>query len=169
MMKLTTHGAVVPKAATGETEGARRATGVSPVAEAPATGPASVPDPEVPDRPIRRRFTAEYKLRILRKADQCVEPGELGALLRREGLYSSHLTVWRRQREEGSLRALEPKKRGRKANGRDPVQRENERLRKENERLTQRLRQAELIIEIQKKASEMLGIPLRSPEPDESD
>jgi len=139
------------------------------VAEAPATGPASVPDPEVPDRPIRRRFTAEYKLRILRKADQCAEPGELGALLRREGLYSSHLTVWRRQREEGSLRALEPKKRGRKASGRDPVQRENERLRKENERLAQRLRQAELIIEIQKKASEMLGIPLRSPEPDESD
>jgi len=169
MMKLMPQGAVAPKTATGEMEGARRATGVSPVAEAPATGPASVPDPEVPDRPTRRRFTAEYKLRILRKADQCAEPGELGALLRREGLYSSHLTVWRRQREEGSLRALEPRKRGRKGSVRAPMAMENEKLRKDNERLAQRLRQAELVIEIQKKASEMLGIPLRSPEPDEND
>ena len=163
---------VVPqkKEAAGETEGARRATGVPPAAEAATMlGPLAVPDPEVPENPKRRRFTAEYKLRILRLADQCTHPGEVGALLRREGLYSSHLTTWRRQREAGSLRALEPKKRGRKGSVRDPMAVENEKLRKDNERLAQRLQQAQLIIEIQKKASEMLGIPLRPLENEESD
>ena len=77
--------------------------------------PPAVPDPEVRERAARRRFTAEYKLRMLRQADACTGTGELGALLRREGLYSSHLTTWRRQREEGSLAALSPKKRGRPA------------------------------------------------------
>jgi transposase len=154
----------------GEPEGARRTSGVSP--ERVATmmpEPIAVPDPEVPERPTRRRFTAEYKLRIVRLADQCMCPGEMGALLRREGLYSSHLTTWRRQREAGSLRALEPKKRGRKSSVRDPMVIEREQLRKDNERLAQRLRQAELIIEIQKKVSEMLGIPLRTLEDEESD
>lgn len=169
MMKLITQGSVSPGTAAGETEGARRASGVSPAAEASAPGPVGPPDPEVADRPTRRRFTAEYKLQILRKADQCAEAGELGALLRREGLYSSHLTVWRRQREEGSLRGLEPKKRGRKGKAVDPMTVENAQLRKENARLAQKLRQAELILEIQKKASEILGIPLSSPELDEID
>jgi transposase-like protein len=160
-MKLMTQGAASPKTATGETEGARRATGVSPVAEAPrSTAPADAPDPEVRETPQRRRFSAAYKWRILQQADACRETGDLGALLRREGLYSSNLTVWRRQRDEGSLEALAAQKRGRKAP--DPLALENEKLRRENERLQRRLRQAELIIEIQKKASEMLGIPLRS-------
>jgi len=101
-----------------------------------------------------------HKLRILEEADRCTQPGELGQLLRREGLYSSHLSTWRRQREEGTLQGLKPKRRGRKAKRKDPLATENERLRRENERLAQRLRQAETIIEVQKKVSEMLGIPL---------
>lgn len=127
------------------------------------------PDPEVPEKPTRRRFTAEYKLRILRLAEACTEPGSVGALLRREGLYSSHLTVWRRQRERGALDGLKPKKRGRKVAERNPLLPELERLRKENERLTQRLTQAEIIIEVQKKVSQMLEIPLETPESNEGD
>jgi len=119
------------------------------------------PDPEVPEKPTRRRFTAEYKLRILHLADACTEPGSIGALLRREGLYSSHLTAWRRQRERGALDGLKPKKRGRKADERNPLLPEVERLRKENEQLTKRLKQAELIIEVQKKVSEMFQTPER--------
>ncbi len=115
------------------------------------------PNPEVPEKAIRRRFTAAYKLRILAGAERCQEVGMLGELLRREGLYSSHLTTWRRQRDEGVLSALEPKKRGRKSKAQDPGVQEAERLRRENQRLTERLRQAELIIEAQKKVSEILG------------
>ena len=122
------------------------------------------PDPEVPEKLTRRRFTAEYKLRILRLADACTEPGSVGALLRREGLYSSHLTMWHRQRERGALDGLQPKKRGRKADERNPLLPEVERLRKENEQLTKRLKQAELIIEVQKKVSQVLEIPLETPE-----
>ena len=125
---------------------------------------AASPDPEVPTKPARRRFTADYKLRILKLADACTEPGSLGALLRREGLYSSNLTAWRRQRDEGVLSALTPRKRGRKGTVPHPLIRENEKLRKENERLTRRLQQAELIIDVQKKVSQMLGIPLSAPE-----
>src|SRR3989304_4758444 len=80
--------------------------------------PAAAPDPEVPAKAARRRFTADYKLRILKLADACTEPGSLGALLRQEGLYSTNLATWRRQRDEGTLSALTPKKRGRKGNGR---------------------------------------------------
>jgi len=122
--------------------------------------PAAAPDPEVPAKAARRRFTAEYKLRILTLADACTEPGSLGALLRREGLYSTNLATWRRQRDAGTLCALRPKKRGRKEKGRDPLLLENTKLRKENERLTMRLRHAELIIDVQKKVSQMLGVPL---------
>jgi transposase len=118
------------------------------------------PDPAVPERPVRRRFTAEYKLRILREADACTQPGQLGALLRREGLYSSHLSTWRQQRDEGTLAGLAPKRRGRKPKADDPVFAENERLRRENQRLAAKLRQAETIIEVQKKLSDVLGIPL---------
>ncbi len=121
------------------------------------------PDPEVLERAKRRRFTAKYKLHVLEKADACREPGEVAALLRREGLYSSHLTDWRRARREGALGAL-GKQRGPIGRRRDPVARENEQLRKENARLQQRLKQAEMILEIQKKASEILGIPLSRPE-----
>lgn len=122
------------------------------------------PNPEVPDKAVRRRFTAEYKLRILTLADACTEPGSLGALLRREGLYASNLNTWRHQRDRGVLSALSPKKRGRKELGRDPLVAENEKLRKENERIASRLRQAEIIIDIQKKVSQILGIPLTTTE-----
>ncbi len=127
------------------------------------------PDPEVPGKAARRHFTVEYKLQVLGQADVCQKPGEIGSLLRREGLYSSHLTTWRRQRDAGILSGLKPKKRGRKANPTHSLQAENEQLRKENNRLQKRLKQAELIIEVQKKISQMLGIPLETPEKGEDD
>ena len=126
-------------------------------------------DPEVPERPVRRRFLAEYKLQILRQADACTEPGQVGELLRREGLYSSHLSTWRTQRERGTLDALTPKKRGRKPRDNDPLLEENRRLERVNKRLVERLRQAEVIIDVQKKVAEILGIPLQSPKPGELD
>ena len=122
------------------------------------------PDPEVPEKAKRRRFSAEYKLAILREADRCTQPGQIGALLRRERLYSSHLVDWRRQRDAGALQAL-ARTRGRKPA--DPVRVEAERLRRENERLRGRLAQAERIIEIQGKVSELLGIPLDPASDDE--
>jgi len=118
----------------------------------------------VPERATRRQFSAEYKRRVLEEADACVEAGEIGALLRREGLYSSHLSKWRQQRERGTLAGLQPKQRGPKPKQSDRMSRENERLRRENDRLRKQLRQAEAIIEIQKRASEILGISLESPE-----
>jgi transposase-like protein len=126
--------------------------------------PLNPPDPEVPEKAVRRRFTAEYKLNILQQAEACRGEEGIGALLRREGLYSSHLTTWRRQREIGMLSALSPKRRGRKASARNPLQPEVDRLRKETDRLQKRLNQAELIIEVQKKISQMLGIPLETSE-----
>jgi len=123
------------------------------------------PDPEVPQNAKRRRFSAEYKLSVLRQADAAgSEIGVIAALLRREGLYASHLTSWRRQRNKGSLQALKPKTRGRKPAPKNPLASENERLQKENQRLKQRLKKAEIIIDVQKKVSEMLGITLDSPE-----
>ena len=133
----------------------------------PAVGAQEVPEPEVVDRPRRRRFNAQYKSRVLRLADACGH-GEVAALLRREGLYSSHLTGWRKERERGELQALAPKKRGPKVT-RDPaLVAENLQLRRENQRLERRLRQAETVLEVQKKVSELLGIPLNSPESDEN-
>jgi transposase-like protein len=117
----------------------------------------------VRERPVRRTFTAEYKRRVLEEADRCAEPGQLGALLRREGLYSSHLSVWRKLREQGLQTGLTPKRRGRKAKDKDPRVQEIERLRRENDKLRIRLQQAETIIEFQKKLSELLGIPLTTP------
>ena len=118
-------------------------------------------DGEVSEKPERRKFTAEYKLKILKTADDC-DPGtgELGELLRREGLYSSHLLTWRRDRDEGSLAALEPRKRGRKPKKRDAASIEIERLKREVARLQQRLDQAEVIISVQKKLAKLLGISL---------
>jgi transposase len=154
--------------------GARRATAITGMnpenLTPPEQGVTLLPaNPEVTERPVRRRFTAEYKLDILRQADLCTEPGRLGALLRREGLYSSNLTTWRRQRDEGTLAALKPKQRGRKSAAADPVALENERLRKENTRLAKRLKQAELIIDVQKKVSQILGITLDAPPESEND
>ena len=122
----------------------------------------AVPDVEVSEKPTRRRFSAEYKLKILAEAEACGEPGMLGELLRREGLYSSHLTIWRRQRDEGALVGLTPKRRARKAKPKNPLADENEQLRRENQRIKEQLRQAELIIDVQKKVSEILDIPLKS-------
>ena len=127
-------------------------------------GMPSPPDPEVPEKARRRRFSAEYKLAILREADRCTEPGQIGALLRRERLYSSHLVDWRRQRDTGALQAL-ARKRGRKPA--DPARVEVERLRRENERLAHKLGQAERIIELQGKLSELLGISLDPASDDE--
>jgi transposase len=154
----------------GGTEGGRSPTGVPPTTTAATaaqgdTGAGKakpIADPAVLERPERRHFPAEYKLRILREADGCTQPGQLGALLRREGLYSSHLSTWRQQREEGTLAGLTPKRRGRKVAPDAPLVTENERLKRENQRLTEKLRQAETIIEVQKKLSEVLGFP-RSP------
>jgi len=120
------------------------------------------PDPEVPARHARRRFTIAYKLEILRKADACTRHGELGALLRKEGLYSSHLITWRQQRATG----LTPKKRGRKA---VPVDPEKKKLEQENRRLTMRLKKAEALLDFQKKLSSLLQIPLIPFESDEAD
>lgn len=112
----------------------------------------SVPNPEVPERTVRRRFTAAYKLRILREADGCTEPGQRGALLRREGLYSSNLTLWRKQASEGLI----PKRRGPQAQKPDLQTRRIAELERENVRLTHKLRQAELIIDVQKKVADLL-------------
>ena len=116
-----------------------------------------VPDPEVVPIAERRRFTAEEKLRIIEEADRCTEPGEIGALLRREGIYSSYLSRWRRARERGQLTALGAQQRGPKPATDVALAREVARLRHENERLQDRLERAETIIEIQKKLSQLLG------------
>jgi transposase-like protein len=116
-----------------------------------------VPDPEVVARPERRRFSAEYKLRILKAADESA-PGELGALLRREGLYASHLSKWRRERAQGQVQGLHPKTRGRKP---EASAVELARVQTENEALRARLEQAEAIIEAQKKLSLVFGLSAR--------
>ena len=118
--------------------------------------PTNIPDPEVVPKAKRRKFSAEYKWRMLEEADSCTEAGQVGTLLRREGLYSSHLSTWRRQRERGLLEGLSPRKRGRKR--KDELEREVVRLRRENERLQDSLEQAEMIIEVQKKLSRLLGL-----------
>src|SRR3972149_1244076 len=118
--------------------------------------PAGAPGEEVVARPTRRRFSAEYKLRMLQEADRC-GPGEVGALLRREGLYSSHLTHWRQQRESGALAALTAKKRGPKG---DPQAEALARLRRENAKLQAKLARADLIIDAQKKLLVLLNLPI---------
>lgn len=123
------------------------------------------PDPEVPERPQRRRYTAAYKLQILEEADRSTEPGAIGALLRREGLYSSLLASWRQQRRDGTLYGSQPK-RGRK--GKTPLEHQNQELKKENARLALRLDQAETIIAVQKKLSRLLGIKTATDEDTES-
>ena len=138
-------------------EGATGKTGVSPEEMGL--------DPEVLEAPVRRRFTAEYKLRILKEVDECRAAGEeVGALLRREGLYSSHLAAWRKAREQGELAGLEPRKRGVKPKAKMVSAKEHERVKREKIRLERELEKARAIIEVQKKLSEMLGIELNSPE-----
>ena len=112
---------------------------------------------EVSARAERRRFTAEYKRKILKEADACSRHGELGALLRREGLYSSHLAAWRRAREQGGVAALSPKRRGPQAKVADPRDKRIVELERENRRLQARLERAEALIEVQKKVAALLG------------
>ena len=128
--------------------------------------PVGHPEPEVVPKAVRRSFSAAYKLRIVEEADQCTERGQIGALLRREGLYSSQLATWRRLRDEGGLQALAPKTRGRKAS-QDAREVEIAALRRENERLHKQLQQAELIIGAQKKLAAALEQTLNDSE-DES-
>jgi transposase len=136
-------------------------TSRAPVSAVPATNFSRkanyVPDPEVPAKAKRRKYTVEYKLKILEAADACTKPGEIGALMRREGLYSSLLSAWRRERARNELDTLAPKKRGRPK--RDELEVENEKLRKEHARVLERLRKAELVIHVQKKVLRILEIP----------
>lgn len=142
-------------------------TSSSSTGSSPSPSSAKNPDPEVLEKPRRRSFTAEYKLRVLREADAAKASGDAGAigeLLRREGLYSSHLVVWRKQRESGELAGLTPAKRGRKpTKRRDPLALEVERLRRENARLQDELRKSAIVIDVQKKVAMLLGIPLATP------
>ena len=135
------------------------------VAPPPAAPPR--PNPEVVADAKRRTFTAEYKQRILAEADAAAtQSGAIGALLRREGLYSSHLVTWRREREAGILKGLTPHRRGPKSK-RSPLEEENQRLRRENQRLSEELRKAEIVIDVQKKVGALLGWPLPKADPEE--
>ena len=148
----------------GDREGGQLSTVSTglPVADAQGgaqVGPASPPpDPEVPAKAMRRKFSARYKLSILEQAEACSEPGEVGQLLRREGLYSSHLTAWRKAKRQGSLQALAPKKRGRKASARNPLEPEVQRLERKVARLEEELRKAQVILDVQGKVAGLLGL-----------
>jgi transposase len=122
---------------------------------------AELPESEVVVKPRRRQYSPEYKQRVLQEYEACSEPGGRGALLRREGLYSSHINTWRRQRARGELAGLAGRKRGPKV---DPQAVEIARLLGDNERLRERLQRAELIIEVQKNVSQLLGLPLEENE-----
>jgi len=130
---------------------------------------AAAPDPEVPAKAKRRRFSAAYKLKILEQTDALEGTGEIGAMLRREGLYWSMLSKWRQQRDAGALQGLKPKKRGPQTKRDSKDVEEIRRLRRDKARLERKLKQAEIVIDIQKKASELLGIPLRTIEDEELD
>ena len=153
----------IDRTAEAEAKGARRASGASVSAVEPAP---RMPDAEVPAKVERRRFSVEYRLRIVKQADACKKPGELGALLRREGLYSSLLTNWRRQREQGALVSLRARQRGPTPRRIDPRVKQ---LEAENARLQRKLQQADTIITVQKTVAEILGIPLKPLVNDESD
>jgi len=118
----------------------------------------AVPDPEVKVTKPRRHFTAKYKLSILAEVDACTTKGQIGAILRREGLYSSNLTTWRRQRDKGILDGLSPRKRGRKAKEINQLTKRIAKLERENRKLDKKLKQAEIIIDFQKKISQMLNL-----------
>ena len=154
-------GLVAPKRRDSErSELSRSGRATSPAAAAGGLQPMRAgSDPEVIDRAARRRYSAAYKKGVLQEADHC-GPGGIAALLRREGLYSSHLTTWRKQRETGEIAGLQPRKRGKKPIVRNPLVGEVARLQRENDGLKKRLKQAETIIDVQKKLCEMLGLPV---------
>ena len=125
------------------------------------------PNPEVVADARRRSFTGEYKQRILAEADSAAtQPGAIGALLRREGLYSSHLSTWRRERQTGILKGLTPRKRGPKSKH-NAQEEEMQKLLRENQRLTEELRKAAIVIDVQKKVGALLGWPLPKADPEE--
>ena len=126
-----------------------------------AHGARAAPDPEVIAKPMRRQFSAAYRLRIVEEADGCTESGELGRLLRREGLYSSHLSTWRRARREGSLQGLAPKKRGAKPKARNPLVGQVRELEAKVVRLEKELDKAHTILDMQVKMSGLLGFSLK--------
>jgi len=133
----------------------------------PASPPVAA-DPEVSSSRVRRKFSAAYKRQILQESDKC-QSGELGAFLRREGLYYSNITKWRKQRESGEISSLQPRKRGKKPNPHKPLIQETEKLRRENMRLEKRLHQAEIIIDVQKKLCDLLGLTVPPIEQNEND
>ena len=155
-----------PERREGERSKPDRSGGASNPGGAARTTPATIPDPEVAAKPDRRRFTADYKRSIVEQADACQDAGAIGALLRREGLYSSHLSTWRRQARQGELAALTPKKRGRKTTV-TPLVEENRKLVAANARLQKRLEDAEFIIEVQKNLAAALGRPIPDSKIDE--
>jgi len=156
-------GMVAPERSEGERSETSRSGGATiPLAAAATT------DPEVAAKAVRRQFSAAYKRRILQEADKAGS-GEIAALLRREGLYSSHLTFWRKQREAGEIDSLAPRKRGKKPAPRNPLASENEHLRRETQRLQKRLRQAETIIDVQKKLCDLLGLTVPPIDQNEND
>ena len=161
-------GMVAPEWSEGERSETSRNGGATIPMAAPAPKDSGVANPEVRDKAVRRRFTATYKRRILQEADQCGSGG-IAALLRREGLYSSHLTTWRKLRETGEIAGLEPRKRGKKPVPRNPLADEMQRLTRENQRLQKRLHQAETIVEVQKKLCDLLGLTVPPIEQNESD
>jgi transposase len=161
MSRMPASVAIDPSSEDTAAEGAHRAPG----ATASVTTPVR-PDPEVSAKVQRRQFTAEYRRRILKDAEACKKRGELGALLRREGLYSSHLAQWRRQRDRGELLAGRARKRGPVP---QPVDPRLKQLEVENRRLQRKLARAETIITLQKKVAEILGIPLKPLDIDETD
>ena len=160
---------LAPEVREGERSETERAGGASPAGGKASESRNGTMDSEVSAKVPFRRHPASYKLQVLREAERCTKPGEIGALLRREGLYSSLLSSWRRQREAGEFDGLAGKKRGRDGAAREKLAVENKRLRRENHVLAGRLRKAEVVIDIQKKVSELLGIPLNNPELDEND
>jgi transposase len=153
-----TDGPIDPKNAAGHSE-ARKLTMVPPPSAA---------SPELSPPPRRRTFSAAAKLRILAETDRAADTGGIAAILRREGLYSSTLTDWRRQRDAGAFEALKPQRRGPKPVVAQPADADLDQLRRENARLRQRLEQAEAIIGIQKKVAALLGMPMATTEPDET-
>ena len=158
-------GSAVAERSGGERSEPQRSGATAEAGAAPAS--ASRPDPEVVAKAKRRTYTAEYKQRILEEAEAAAATrGGLGALLRREGLYSSLLTYWRRERAQGIREALTPQKRGPKSK-RDPLEEENQKLRRQNARLTEDLRKAHIIIDVQKKVAALLGHPIPEQDPEE--
>jgi transposase len=149
----------------GSARPAADVTGVSDSGSGDAEGgrAAPRPNPEVLARAKRRTYTAEYKQKVLAEADAARGSGEIGAVLRRHGLYSSHLTKWRQERKSGILEGLAPQKRGPKSKA-HPLTAENQKLRRDNDRLTDRLRKAEIIIDVQKKVAMLLGLPIAESE-----